>query len=80
MSTPSLRSGPDICEVGRVGRQKRPLHKLWREIKAPDRAVTGQSLGGERWLPVSTRAQQLFSQRRPTLPFPEGSLERSPSP
>lgn len=80
MSAPSLRSRPDICEAGRAGPQNRPLHKLWWEIKAPDKAAAGQNLGGERCLSVSTRAQQLFSQRKQTLPFPEGSLERSPSP
>lgn len=47
MSAPNLRNRPDICEVGR---QNRPLHKLWWETQAPDRAVTGPSLGVERWL------------------------------
>lgn len=39
-----------------AGPQKRPFHKLGWEIKAPDRVVTGLSLGVERWLSVSNKA------------------------
>lgn len=57
---PAPRARPSGRWV-RVDQQKRPLHTLWGEIKAPDWAATGQSLGVERWLSVSTSAQQLFS-------------------
>lgn len=52
-----------------AGPQKRPFHKLGWEIKAPDRAVTGQSLGVERWLSVSNKAEHLLFQKSPPLPF-----------
>lgn len=39
-----------------VGQQKRPSHKLGWEIKAPDGAVAGPSLGVERWLSVSNKS------------------------
>lgn len=69
---PTGEAGQAICEVCLGGSTEKAFHKLGWEIKAPDRAVTGQSLGVERWLSVSTvsnKAGQLLFQKSPSLPF-----------
>lgn len=71
MSAPNLRGRPDICVVGP---QNGPLCTHWWETKAPDRAVTGQSLGVERRLCQHRSPAAVFLEKA-DLPFPEGSLE-----
>lgn len=51
-----------------MGGQNGLLHKLWREIKAPDRAVTGQSLGVKRWMSAPERGSSFPREGRP-FPF-----------
>lgn len=75
---PTGGAGQTICEVCPGGSVEKAFPQTWVGNQDSRRAVTGLSLGVERWLSVSNKAEQLFFWRSRTPPFPEGSPKAPP--